>query len=398
MALGACSSDNTKEMTGTVSSGGAGASAGAKAGGAGGSRTPAAGRGGAGGSKGSVSTGSKGPANVDFDTCYAEVKEKCVAKEMTTAELMETPCKELEMIPVPLKEGGMYGPMTIKAGPYGSKMEWNDGADTEFVNPVNSAEPICVPVGIETFMEPASVNAEIKNLRDVDYSLYTVFRPACFKPGEKYPVITWANGTCGEVHGYSALLSTLASYGYIIVASNSTWTATAPTNMVQLRALDYAKAINEDPESLFYQKLDMENVGAMGHSQGAMATANADGDPRIKSVIFWNTGTSNEKPFLNVSGDRDVSATTPASMTTGVNAATQPGAWVYYHQVLQTGGNATGHLVLMEQADRVIDLTRAWWDWQLKGDEEAKKSFVGGDCGLCNKADEFEYGHNDLLK
>jgi hypothetical protein len=85
-------------------------------------------------------------------------------------------------------------------------------------------------------------------------------------------------------------------------------------------------------------------------------------------------------------------------MASGVNAATQPGAWVYYHQVLQTGGGSTGHLVLMEQPDRVMDMTLAWWQWQLNGDAEAKKMFMGDDCTLCNKADQFEYGHNTLLQ
>jgi pimeloyl-ACP methyl ester carboxylesterase len=168
--------------------------------------------------------------------------------------------------------------------------------------------------------------------------------------------------------------------------------------MVQVRALDYAKSINEDPKSIFYKRLDLEKVGAMGHSQGAMATGNADSDPRIKALIFWNAGDSNEKPYLNVSGERDVFASTPDSMASGVNAATQPGAWVYYHQVLQTGGRSTGHLVLMEQPDRVMDMTLAWWRWQLNGDAEAKKMFIGNDCTLCNKADQLEYGHNTLLQ
>jgi hypothetical protein len=336
--------------------------------------------------------------DADFESCLAEVTPTCSAHEMNTAELMETPCKNLTVIPVPLTDGTEYGPVTLEGGPYGGKTEWNQGAGTEFVNPSNFSESFCVPLGIETFAEPHSVNVEIENLRGVDYTLYTVFRPACFKAGEKYPVITWANGTCGEIAGYAPLLTTLASHGYIIVASNSTWTATSPTDKVQLRALDYAKSINEDSKSIFYQKLDMDNIGAMGHSQGAKATSNAVTDPRIKSVIFWNTGTSNDKPFLNVSAERDVSPTTPDSMASGVTAATQPGAWVYYHKVLQTGGGSTGHLVLMEQPERVLDMAQAWWDWQLKGDDTAKKMFVGSDCGLCNKAADFEYGHNDLLK
>jgi hypothetical protein len=390
VAAGTAGSGGTTQASaagsgGVVAAGSGGAVAGASAAGSGGSDLAGAG----------APTSSGDPA---FDTCLAAVQPMCSAHDMNTAELMETPCRALTMVPVPLTAGGNYGPVTLQEGPYGGKAEWNQGAGTEFVNMVNSAEPICVPTGIETFMEPPSTNAEIENLRGVDYSLYTIFRPACFKAGEKYPVITWANGTCGEIAGYAPLLSTVASFGFVIVASNSTWTATSPTDMVQLRALDYAKALNEDSTSIFYQKLDMDKVGAMGHSQGAMATANADSDPRIKSLIFWNTGTSNNKPFLNVSAERDVVSTTPASMTSDVNAATKPGAWVYYHQVLQTGGSSTGHLVLMEQPDRVVDMAVAWWKWQLNGDTEAQKMFVGDSCGLCTTPDQFEYGHNTLLQ
>ena len=198
--------------------------------------------------------------------------------------------------------------------------------------------------------------------------------------------------------GYAPLLSAIASHGFVIVAANSTWTNTAPTDKVQLRALDYAKALNEDANSIFYQRLDMEKIGAMGHSQGAAATGNADDDPRVKAVIFWNSGTSNVKPFLNVSGERDVRPATPESMAMAVNAATQPGAYVFHRKVLETGGSSTGHLVLMMQPERVVDLAIAWWKWQLSGDTEAKKMFVGDDCGLCKTPDDFAYGHNSLLQ
>ncbi len=40
----------------------------------------------------------------------------------------------------------------------------------------------------------------------------------------------------------------------------------------------------------------------------------------------------------------------------------------------------------------------AWWSWWLKDDQDAKKMFVGDDCGLCNQAEDFEYGHNTLLR
>ena len=338
-------------------------------------------------------------ATMTFEACYASIQKNCIVHDMNTAAKIETPCASVTTIPIPLTDGGADGPETIQGGPYGSRIMWNQGKGTEFVNPVNTEEPVCLPTGVQTFNEPASVNAEILNTRSIDYSLYTIFRPACMKDGETYPVITWANGTCGLTHGYAPLLGTVASHGFVIFASNSTWTATAPTNKVQLRALDYAKAVNEDPKSVLYHRLNLDKIGAMGHSQGAQATANASSDPRIKSLIFWSGGTSNNKPFMYTSADRDVGgSTTPASLASATNGATQPGAWIYYHQVLETGGGSTGHLVLMEQPGRVVDLAVAWWQFQLNGDQEAKKMFIGDNCGLCNMTTEFEYGHNSLLQ
>jgi pimeloyl-ACP methyl ester carboxylesterase len=370
---------------------------GVKDSGAGGDATANAGDGGAMSMSGGDG-GQDGAGTDSFAMCVAGLKPNCDMASLMTVDQIQTPCSSITFIPIPLTDGGAYGPVSIAGGPYGGQVLWNQGANTSFVNQVNASESICVPVGIETFAQPASVNAQIENTRGVDYSLYTIFRPACFKDGEKYPVITWANGTCGEIIGYAALLATVASYGFVIVASNSTWTATAPTDTVQLTALDYAKSLNEDSNSAFYQRLDMDKIGAMGHSQGASATGNASSDSRIKALLFWNSGTSNNKPFLDVSGDQDIGTNTPSSMTSDVNAATQPGAWVYYHQVLDTGGNNTGHLVLMEQPDRVWKLAVSWWQYILNGDANAKTMFIGSSCGLCSSMDQYEYGHNSMLQ
>jgi hypothetical protein len=342
--------------------------------------------------------GQEGSTTDSFAMCVSSLKANCDLSTYMTVDQIQTPCSSLTFIPIPLTDGGAYGPVTIQGGPYGGQVLWNQGANTSYVNQVNTLENICIPTGIETFAQPASVNAQIENLRGMDWSLYSIFKPACMKDGEKYPVITWANGTCGETIGYAALLATVASYGFVIIASNSTWTGTAPTDTVQLAALDYAKSLNEDMSSAFYQKLDMDKIGAMGHSQGAAATGTASSDSRIKALLFWNSGTSNNKPFLDVSGDQDIGSNTPSSMSSGVNGATQPGAWIYFHQVLDTGGNNTGHLLLMEQPDRVSNLAVSWWKYILSGDTTAKTMFVGSSCGLCNQMDQYEYGHNTLLQ
>lgn len=321
-----------------------------------------------------------------FDACVAALQPMCQYDEK------ETPCSSLITTSIPLSDGGTWGNNEIKGGPYGAFVEWNQGED--FANPVNASESTCSLLAA-SFGEPADVTADVLELRGGDLSLYTIFRPACMKDGETYPVITWGNGTCGQSGGYAALLATLASHGFVVIAANSRFTDAGNDEM--LRALDLAKALNEAPDSALYGKLNLDRIGAMGHSQGASATAHAAADPRIKAVILWNGGLTADKPFLAVSGDRDITGYTPEQMEAAVQDSSQPGAYLYYHQVLETGGNVTGHLTLMEQPERVWEPTVAWWQYMLNGDETAKAMFVGADCGLCGAADAFEFGANSSL-
>ena len=320
-----------------------------------------------------------------FEACVQALKPECSYEEKAT------PCARLRTPSIPLTNGESWGDLALEAGPYGGFVAWNQGE--AFRNPVNIAEGTCDFLA-GAFGEPQSVTDDILNLRGQDLGLYTIFRPACMKDGEKYPVITWGNGTCGQTGGYASLLATLASHGFVVVASNSRFTDAG--NKEMLRALDLAAALNDDPNSLYYQRLDLDKIGAMGHSQGASATANAASDPRIKAIILWNGSRSGVKPFLAVSGDRDIGGVTPARLAEAVEMATLPAAWLYYHQVLETGGSVTGHLTLMEQPERVIAPTVAWWQYMLNDDQEAKKTFAGDDCGLCNKPEEYEFGARRL--
>lgn len=326
------------------------------------------------------------PGDSAFQTCTSALKA-CAFDDKQTA------CSSVTTAEIPLTAGGTWGKIKIPAGPYGFFVEWNQGK--AFSNPVSASEDQCDVIA-RLFGEPEATTVDSLNLRGADLSLYTVFRPACMKDGETYPVITWGNGTCGQTGGYAPLLATLASHGFVVFASNSRFTQGGNNEM--LRALDFAKAANADSTSTLFKRLDLSKVGAMGHSQGAGATADAASDARIKAIILWNGGSSGnpKKPFLAVSGDRDIGSPTVAGYTSYVNAATQPGAWLFYHKVLETGGSATGHLTLMEQPERTTDVTVAWWKYILNGDAQAKTNFIGTDCGLCNSKADFEYGQHNL--
>jgi hypothetical protein len=277
----------------------------------------------------------------------------------------------------------------IKFGPYGAIMEYNVGKGFEI--PVNAAEANCAQTAA-AFGEPEDVTKDAADLKDVDLSLYTVYRPACMIDGETYPVITWGNGTCGQTEIYGALLRYVASYGYVVFAANSRYTG---GNGAMTKALDFAEAANKDQNSPYYNRLDLTKIGAMGHSQGGMATATAANDARVKAVIIWNAGTSASKPFLTVSGEHDLTGYTAQSMSRAIQGAAQPGAYLFYHMVPETG-SVSGHLTLTNQPERVVEPATAWWDYILKGDMKARDMFLGMSCGLCGHSDEYDYGEHGL--
>jgi dienelactone hydrolase len=310
--------------------------------------------------------------------CLAGLKKGCGMREKEA-------CSSVQMVDI----GDLIKGAEIPLGPYGAIMEQNLGAGFEI--PVASGEANCNSIAA-SFGEPADVTANVADLQDVDLKLYTVYRPACMREGESYPVITWGNGTCGQTEGYGPLLRYVASYGYVVVAANSRFTG---GNGAMTKALDFAASVNADASSVYYKRLDMEKVGAMGHSQGGGATITAARDSRIDSLIIWNGGSDASKPFLAVSGDYDIGNPTAMGLAGAVEGSSQPSAWLFYHKVPQTGA-VSGHLTLMNQPERVVEVTVAWWDYQLKGDMTARDFFVGDSCGLCNKDEDFEYGANNL--
>jgi hypothetical protein len=80
--------------------------------------------------------------------------------------------------------------------------------------------------------------------------------------------------------GYDYLQKELASYGILSVGVDMN-VANAFDSYVQMRAestlgaLDYMRELDADPASRFYQRLDFDNVGLMGHSRGGDGVAKA---------------------------------------------------------------------------------------------------------------------------
>ena len=135
---------------------------------------------------------------------------------------------------------------------------------------------------------------------------YTLYHPAnmeyAVKQGGPLPLILWANGGCAWTSkGAENYLTEVASHGYMVVAvgdygANGQQFGMTDTEY-QIHAIDVLQALNDNPKSAFYQKIDMKNICAIGHScGGGQALTTAIADKRVTSCIALNSGFSRQKP------------------------------------------------------------------------------------------------------
>lgn len=303
----------------------------------------------------------------------------------------------------------IYG-VDIPFGPYGASSEYNVGKGFENAISASDNASGCSNF-INSFGADPKGSADLKDTHDLNLALYTIYYPGNMPEGEKFPLITWANGTCAMPEGYGTLLRYIASHGYIVVAANSRYTQSG-TPLPQIKGIDFMLAANADATSKYYKRIDTDKIGAAGHSQGSAATVTAASDARIKAVILFNGGNNTSKPFLAISGQKDLFDLGSAQYKNAATASQQPAAYLYFHQIpasvdgSTTGALAPGHLTLMMEPERVTEVSVAWFDMMLKGDAAAKAMFVGDKCTLCDGTaypskwvmpatpPAIEYGHN----
>ncbi len=281
----------------------------------------------------------------------------------------------------------------LQLGPYGGTMEPNVGQGFETAD--EGLGPLICDGFASSFGEDPEATKRLLDVSALKMTLYTVYRPVNW-PATPVPIVTWGNGTCAQPEGYGALLRYIASHGFLVVAPNNRFVG---DGLAQKKALDFAFAANMNAMSPYYQKLDTTKVIAMGHSQGGLGTTAASSDARIKAAILFNGGTSAPKPFLALSGDRDLDfgdMGSPAAMGAAVTRSTQPQvAWLWYHKIPGTGASA-GHLTLMTQPERLAAATVAWSKHILQMDPESKTYFAGASCKLCNMKEDFEFGQKGI--
>lgn len=225
------------------------------------------------------------------------------------------------------------------------------------------------------------------------FEKYEVFYPSDISESErKYPVVIFVNGTGVKGSKYQALQNHLASWGFITVATEEefAWNGfSAEMSLRFLQKLNSEKVEIKGYNNELYGKIDFENVGITGHSQGGVGVFNAVTEHKngsiyktivslsptnhelanaldwvydeskitIPTLLLSSTGNTDENLVVNLNGLIDIFDSIPSDTT----------------KVMARRNNAD-HGDMLYFADGYVT---AWFMWQLQGDEEAAKAFVG---------------------
>lgn len=193
----------------------------------------------------------------------------------------------------------------------------------------------------------------------------------------RHPVIVWGNGTFAFPVVYRDLLLHWASQGFVVAAAN-----TPQSNLgISMRAgIDLLTHRNADPGSIFHDRVDLEHIGASGHSQGGAAAIVVGADPRVDTILPIQPGPLADiddvrVPALLLAGQHD-SIVFPFLVKAFYDDADHIPA--LYGEV-----RGADHFTVVGDPGPFAGPTTAWFRAHLMGDRTAGAEFFGPDCGIC---------------
>lgn len=232
-------------------------------------------------------------------------------------------------------------------------------------------------------------NFEIDYPDNEDIKKIEIWYPADMENSDtKYPVVLFINGTGVGASRYNPVFEHLASWGFIAIGNEdpSTWEGTKAND-----TLSWLLKANEDESSIFYHKIDLDNIGVTGHSQGGVGVYNTINNTEHKAlykcaVTLSPTQEEVAEQVLHIPYEPS-KTTIPILMLSGTeNDVITPDnmeksyAKVNSQKVMAVRKNAA-HGEMLYSADGYVT---AWFMWQLQGDEKAAKAFIGENPEIMN--------------
>ena len=216
----------------------------------------------------------------------------------------------------------------------------------------------------------------------------TIYRPRTLgEAGRDHPIIIWGNGTGASPSTYSGILTHWASHGFVVAAAR---TSNAGSGEEMIDCLDYLVQQNSRSTGTYAGNLNVNRVGAAGHSQGGGGTIMAGQDSRVTVTAPFQPYTiglghrsssqSNQNgPMFLMTGGSDTIASPTLNAAPVFNRANVPVFWGELE--------GAGHFEPVGNAGDYRGPSTAWFRFHLMGDNNAQSTFYGSSCGLCTDRD-----------
>jgi len=276
---------------------------------------------------------------------------------------------------------------------------------------------------------------KVQEMMEPSLARHTVYRPVDLKTvKEKLPIVAFGNGGCSMIgNAFETYLTEIASYGFLVIASgpiqpdfppegrpsangktlgqpadaivNKLSTERSKTSYL-FEAIDWAVAQNKNPESPYYGKVAADLIAVSGQSCGALEALEAAVDSRIKTAVIFNSGimrgTPREFTMKGPNGEL-IPVVVPGNEETlkklhtpvlyligGEKDIAYKNSEIDYQQIegiplFNANLDNVGHNGSLGKpfGGKMAQAAHLWLQWQLKGDQDAGRAFVGPECTLC---------------
>lgn len=223
------------------------------------------------------------------------------------------------------------------------------------------------------------------------FGKYVIYYPSELESTDKdWPAVVVANGSGCKASKYPALFEHLASWGFIVIGTEEEydWNGFSSEMCVRhLIRLNELETVN-DKDNPFCGKIDLDNVGITGHSQGGVGVINAITAQEHKDTYKAAVSLSptNKELAHDLEWDYDASKiSTPVLIMGGDNdwVATKEQFESIYDDISSEKCMAlrtdTEHGPLLYAGDGYVT---AWFMYWLQGDEYAGGAFWGEDAEI----------------
>ncbi len=209
---------------------------------------------------------------------------------------------------------------------------------------------------------------------------------------KKYPAVVFANGTGVAGSKYKALFEHLASWGFVVIGNEEpeSWNGKSSD-----KSISYILEQNKTEDSKFFRKIDVDNIGITGHSQGGVGVFNAITECSNADVYKTAVALSptHEEQAASTKWHYDLTAIKiPIMMLAGTKGDFETKMVIPIEKMKSMYGKIPTDKVMARKTGyehgEMLYVTdgyvTAWLMWQLQNDTQAAKAFTGDNPEIMN--------------